>query len=83
LSYSYGGSKVSAVGSSGKIIPGVRARVVKADGTLAGEGEPGELVAYSPSLALGYYNNEEAYVFFYPNRNIALSDRGTEPKRHS
>ncbi|KAF5360393.1 hypothetical protein D9756_004584 [Leucocoprinus leucothites] len=47
-------------GSSGILLPGTIARVVKTDGTLAGYDEPGELIAYSPSNALSYLNNAEA-----------------------
>lgn len=36
--------------------------MVKEDGSLAGYDEPGELVIKSPTVALGYANNEEAYV---------------------
>ncbi|KAF8558343.1 acetyl-CoA synthetase-like protein [Imleria badia] len=53
-------SKIGVPGSAGRLIPGVVARVVKADGTLAGFNEPGELHVKMPSLALGYWNNEEA-----------------------
>jgi acyl-CoA synthetase (AMP-forming)/AMP-acid ligase II len=49
--------KVGTLGGVGQLIPGVRARVVKVDGTLAKPGEPGELVVKSPSLALRYLNN--------------------------
>ncbi|EDR13168.1 uncharacterized protein LACBIDRAFT_308714 [Laccaria bicolor S238N-H82] len=49
-------------GSSGVLIPGTVARVVKPDGSLAGYDEPGELVIKSPSVALGYANNEQAWV---------------------
>ncbi|KAI0003767.1 phenylacetyl-CoA ligase [Russula compacta] len=52
--------KVGTLGAVGHLIPGVRARVVKADGTLAKAGEPGELVVKSPSLALRYLNDEKA-----------------------
>lgn len=52
--------KVGTLGAVGHLIPGVRARVVKADGTLAKAGEPGELVVKSPALALRYLNNEKA-----------------------
>ena len=45
------------------LIPGTVARVVKPDGSLAGYDEPGELVVKSPSVALGYANNEQAYLF--------------------
>ena len=47
------------------LIPGTVARVVKPDGSLASYDEPGELVVKSPSVALGYANNEQAYVFKY------------------
>ncbi|KAJ7855944.1 amp dependent CoA ligase [Mycena olivaceomarginata] len=47
-------------GSAGTLLPGIQARVVKSDGTLAGYNEPGEFVIKSPSLALGYYKNREA-----------------------
>ncbi|KAF7965524.1 hypothetical protein HWV62_43070 [Athelia sp. TMB] len=47
-------------GGAGALIPGVRARVVKADGTLAKVGETGELVVTGPSMALRYANNEQA-----------------------
>jgi acyl-coenzyme A synthetase/AMP-(fatty) acid ligase len=41
-------------------MPGIVARVVKQDGSLARVGETGELVIRSPSLALKYLNNEQA-----------------------
>lgn len=52
--------RLGTFGSAGQLIAGARARVVKLDGTLAGEGEPGELVVNSPSIALGYLNNPQA-----------------------
>jgi len=52
--------KVGTLGSIGQLITGVRARVVKEDGTLARAGEPGELVVKIPSSALRYRNNEKA-----------------------
>ncbi|OCH94571.1 acetyl-CoA synthetase-like protein [Obba rivulosa] len=51
---------VDTSGSSGRLVPGVVARVVKSDGSLAGYGEPGHLIISSPSLASGYLDNEEA-----------------------
>jgi acyl-CoA synthetase (AMP-forming)/AMP-acid ligase II len=54
--------KVGTVGSAGELLPGIEARVVKADGQLAGRGESGELVVRGPSMALGYLNNEKAFV---------------------
>ncbi|KAH9065666.1 amp dependent CoA ligase [Lactarius vividus] len=52
--------KVSTFGSAGQLISGTRVRVVKADGTLAKVGEPGELVVTGPSMALRYLNNGKA-----------------------
>jgi acyl-CoA synthetase (AMP-forming)/AMP-acid ligase II len=43
-------------------LPGIVARVVKEDGSLAGYEEPGELIIKTPSVALGYANNAQAYV---------------------
>nr|BAR45485.1 long chain acyl-CoA synthetase [Gelatoporia subvermispora] len=51
---------VDTSGSTGRLVPGVVARVVKSDGSLAGCGEAGHLIISSPSLASGYLNNEEA-----------------------
>ncbi|TFK24404.1 phenylacetyl-CoA ligase [Coprinopsis marcescibilis] len=47
-------------GSSGRLLPGVVARVVKLDGALAVYDEPGELWIKTPSVSLGYVNNEQA-----------------------
>lgn len=52
--------KVGTTNSAGQLLPGVTARVVKPDGTLAKEGEQGELIVTGPSMALGYYKNPEA-----------------------
>lgn len=52
--------RVGTVGSAGQLIPGIVARVVKPDGSLASEGEQGELVVTGPSMSLGYFNNEAA-----------------------
>ncbi|KAH0832171.1 hypothetical protein J3R83DRAFT_13084 [Lanmaoa asiatica] len=55
-------TKIGVPGSAGRLLPGVVARVVKADGTLARFNEPGELHVKMASLALGYWNNEEAWL---------------------
>ncbi|KAF8651008.1 hypothetical protein AX16_004966 [Volvariella volvacea WC 439] len=47
-------------GSAGQLLPGTIARVIKQDGSLAGYDEVGELVIKTPSVALGYANNEKA-----------------------
>jgi 4-coumarate--CoA ligase len=54
------GQKVCTVDSAGQLIPGVTARVVRPDGSLANEGEEGELILTGPSVALCYYKNPEA-----------------------
>ncbi|KAI0347854.1 amp dependent CoA ligase [Trametopsis cervina] len=52
--------KIAPPGSAGVLVPGMIARVVKPDGSLAKEGETGELVVTGPSMALGYYKNPQA-----------------------
>nr|WHF58352.1 4-coumarate:CoA ligase [Ganoderma lucidum] len=52
--------RIGTPGCAGLLIPGVEARVVKVDGTLAQFGEPGELHLRSPALSLGYYDNPTA-----------------------
>ncbi|KAF8158555.1 hypothetical protein B0H34DRAFT_709358 [Crassisporium funariophilum] len=47
-------------GSSGQLLPGTIARIVKPDGTIAGYDEAGELVIKTPSVAAGYSNNKQA-----------------------
>jgi acyl-CoA synthetase (AMP-forming)/AMP-acid ligase II len=49
--------KLGTVGGAGELIPGIIAKVVKPDGSLASDGEQGELVVKGPSMALGYYGN--------------------------
>ncbi|KAG6911586.1 hypothetical protein DXG01_011889 [Tephrocybe rancida] len=52
--------KIGTLGSAGQLLPGMVARVIKEDGSLAREGEQGELVITGPSMALGYLNNATA-----------------------
>ncbi|PPQ84132.1 hypothetical protein CVT25_003343 [Psilocybe cyanescens] len=54
--------KHSRLNSSGVLAPGVRARVVKPDGTLAGYDEEGELQIRTPAIATGYLNDETAWL---------------------
>ncbi|KAJ3733320.1 phenylacetyl-CoA ligase [Lentinula guzmanii] len=52
--------KRGTAGSAGLLKPGVRARILKEDGSFGTFDEPGELCIWSPSNALGYFENEEA-----------------------
>ncbi|KAF9806749.1 hypothetical protein IEO21_08558 [Rhodonia placenta] len=52
--------KIGTPGSAGRLVPGMIARVVHPDGTIAKIGEPGHLLISGPATALGYLKNEEA-----------------------
>lgn len=52
--------KIGTLGSAGQILPGIVARVIKADGTFGSHGDQGELIVRTPASALGYSNNEQA-----------------------
>ncbi|KAH8660818.1 amp dependent CoA ligase-like protein [Tricladium varicosporioides] len=48
-------------GSSGILLPSFNAKIVSAEGTeITGYDQPGELVVQSPSVVLGYLNNDNA-----------------------
>jgi len=47
-------------GSVGILFPGIEARIVRPDGTLAGPNEPGEVLLRGALMALGYKGNEKA-----------------------
>ena len=51
---------IGTPGSAGRLLPGVRARVVDPEGRLLGYGQPGQLVVWSPANSLGYLDNEQA-----------------------
>ncbi|KAG8707022.1 hypothetical protein FRC11_007756 [Ceratobasidium sp. 423] len=61
-------------GSAGRILPDTVAKVVKADGTLAGFDEPGELVVKGPQMALRYSNNEQATKETFVNGWVHTGD---------
>lgn len=48
-------------GSSGSLLPGVQCKIVTPEGAeVTGYDQPGELLVKSPSVVLGYLNNEKA-----------------------
>jgi 4-coumarate--CoA ligase len=47
-------------GTAGRLVPGCEAKIVKADGTLGGYEEAGELYVKTPAAPLGYVRNEKA-----------------------
>ena len=48
------------LGSTGVLIPGMEARIMRDDGTDTNLNEPGELWLRGDNVALGYWNNEKA-----------------------
>jgi 4-coumarate--CoA ligase len=50
----------NVAGSSGQLLPGILARVVKPDGSFGGVGEQGELLIAGPNIALEYLNDPKA-----------------------
>jgi ribosome assembly protein SQT1 len=56
-------------GSSGSLLPGYTAKILSIEGVeITGYNQPGELVVQSPSVVLGYLNNDKA------NAETFLSD---------
>lgn len=51
--------RIGTPGSAGQFFPGIKAKIVKPDGSLARCGEAGELWVGGPQLTLGYVGNEE------------------------
>ncbi|KAF4577266.1 hypothetical protein EYR40_009365 [Pleurotus pulmonarius] len=54
------GKAKTIVGSTGLLLPGLEARIVREDGTEAEVNEPGELWLRGGNIALGYWNNDSA-----------------------
>lgn len=66
-------------GTSGSLVPGARAKVIDPDGKEITEyNKPGELLVQSPSVTLGYLNNEkataEAFVWHEDGRWLRTGD---------
>jgi acyl-CoA synthetase (AMP-forming)/AMP-acid ligase II len=75
-------------GTSGSLIPGARGKVVDPDGKEITEyGKPGELLVQSPSVVLGYLNNEkatdEAFVYHEDGRWLRTGDEVIVTKAES
>ncbi|KDQ63356.1 hypothetical protein JAAARDRAFT_188937 [Jaapia argillacea MUCL 33604] len=76
--------KIGTLGSGGQLIPGIVARVLKPDGSLAKTGEPGELMVKSPSNASHYFKDDKStketfidgYVSTFPSWEEILKVRG-------
>ncbi|KAI0400056.1 hypothetical protein F4802DRAFT_602374 [Xylaria palmicola] len=69
------------VGSSGSLVPGVRAKLLDEDGReIAEHGRRGEIIIQSPSVALGYLHNErataEAFIWDADGRWMRTGDVG-------
>ncbi|KDR82332.1 hypothetical protein GALMADRAFT_57372 [Galerina marginata CBS 339.88] len=60
LSMVSGSQRRGPLGSGGRLLPGIQAKVIKPDGTLARYGERGELLVRGPGSALGYLHNVAA-----------------------
>lgn len=56
----FGGRVDPIRGMTGILIPYAEARILREDGSEADYDEAGELLLRSPTVALGYFNNEEA-----------------------
>jgi acyl-CoA synthetase (AMP-forming)/AMP-acid ligase II len=65
--------RIGTAGSAGQFMPGVQARIVKEDGSLAGYNEIGELHVTGPQMSSKYLNNETACVV----RRFCLSPTDT------
>jgi long-subunit acyl-CoA synthetase (AMP-forming) len=50
----------SVIGSTGILLPGQEARIIREDGTEADIDEVGEMYLRGRNIALGYWNNETA-----------------------
>ncbi|TEB20120.1 acetyl-CoA synthetase-like protein [Coprinellus micaceus] len=70
-----GGRGKRIPGSTGILLPGVAARIVKDDGGDAKVNEPGELWLQSDNVAIGYYNNEKANKETFVNGWLRTGDK--------
>ena len=64
-------------GSIGKAIPGVEIRIEREDGTTAGPGEEGQIIAWGGNIMLGYWNDAEATLKTLKNGWLHTGDIAT------
>ncbi|EKM74390.1 hypothetical protein AGABI1DRAFT_65577 [Agaricus bisporus var. burnettii JB137-S8] len=70
------GGKVKIIpGSTGVLMPGVEARLLREDGSSVGLNETGELWIKSKTIALGYWNNEKANKETFINGWLKTGDQ--------
>ena len=62
-------------GSAGILLPGVEARVVRDDGSLADSNESGELWIRSGCVGMGYWGNERATKETFVDGWLRTGDR--------
>ncbi|KAH8077249.1 hypothetical protein BXZ70DRAFT_902379 [Cristinia sonorae] len=71
------GGKIPIRGSTGILLPGIEARVLRDDGSEADYNEPGELWLKGGNVALGYFRNEQATKETFVNGWLRTGDRFT------
>ena len=62
-------------GATGLLLPGIEARIMRADGSEADYDEPGELWIRAGNVAFGYYGNEKATRETFVNGWLRTGDR--------
>ncbi|KAF5374141.1 hypothetical protein D9615_008885 [Tricholomella constricta] len=70
-----GTQKRGPLGSGGRLLPGIQARVIKPNGSLADYGEIGELIVRGPAAALGYLHDDQATKATFINGWIYTGDQ--------
>ena len=71
----FGGRMGPIRGTTGILLPYLEARILREDGTDADYDEVGELLLRSPTIALGYLNNEKANKETFVNGWLHTGDR--------
>ncbi|KAF8187778.1 hypothetical protein BJ912DRAFT_419164 [Pholiota molesta] len=67
--------KRGPLGSGGRLLPGIQARVITSDGLPAKYGELGELIVKSAAMALGYFDNIQATEETFKNGWVHTGDQ--------